>query len=91
MDFIALGPAEEHIVTQITGAISKSKEEAHKLVAALEEIDIDGISAAMLDSDRKKTVIAMVGPMEGLVKSLGMNQLVPVLAKVLLAPKEEER
>lgn len=88
--FTELGPAEEHVVTQITDAISKAKDEAAKLIVALEEIDVDGIRTKILDADNKKTVIAMVDPIQNLVKSLSMNQMVPLLAKVLLAPKGAE-
>lgn len=88
--FTPLGPAEQHIVSQISVAIEKAKEEATKMIAALEEIDVDGVATAMLDADGKKTVIAMVSPLESLVKSLAQNQMVPILAKVLLAPKAVE-
>lgn len=88
--FTELGAAEEHVVTQITTAIANAKDAAAAMVAALEDIDIDGIRTAILDADSKKTVIAMVEPIQGLVKSLTMNQMVPLLAKVLLAPKGAE-
>lgn len=83
-----LGPAEKHIAEEMRAAVELAKTDAQKLLNALEEIDLDLVDGAMLDADRRATVIALVPSLQSLAKHLGDAALVPLLAKVMIEPKK---
>lgn len=87
-DFEMLGPAEKHIASQLRAAVETAKTEARKMLEALEEIDIERVEDALLDSKRKETVIMLVEPLQKLGSNLAMSALTPLLVKVMLTPKE---
>jgi hypothetical protein len=87
-DFTTLGPAEEFAVQQLRDAIENARKEAHKLADSLDEIDCDLIEAAILDSERRKSIIELVPTVQKLPQNLGMSALVPLIVGVLLKPRE---
>lgn len=81
-----LGAAERHVAAELRSAFKAAQENATTLARSLDEVDLDGIEAALLDPKRKDAVIGMVDPIQKLNSSLTVNGLIPLIAGVVLKP-----
>jgi len=88
-DFTALGAAEQLVADKFKEAVEQAHKNANKLAESYAELlDVDW-EAVIIDSEKKDTVISVLENIEKVSGSLAFANLIPVLLKVIVKPKED--
>lgn len=91
MDFELLGSAEKMVASNLADAIKTTREAVLKLAEELEEVDVDQIEAALLDTSRREAVIQTAGIFAKIPARIADVQLVTILTKAFLRTPDEVR